>query len=70
MTSENLALFPTQEIEAYAPYLKSLGGKGQFKDGRKVNRLIVGDIYPLGIGFTSNPAADVKGLCRERAASC
>jgi len=36
------------------------------KDGRKVNRLIVGDIYPLGIGFTSNPAADVKGLIAEQ----
>jgi hypothetical protein len=35
------------------------------QDGRKVNRLIVGDIYPLGIGFTSNPAADVKGLVAE-----
>ncbi len=51
-----------QEVEAYSPYLKSLGGKGSLPDGRKVNRLIVGEIYPLGIGFTSNPAADVKGL--------
>jgi hypothetical protein len=51
-----------QEVEAYSPYLKSLGGKGCLPDGRKVNRLIVGEIYPLGIGFTSNPAADVKGL--------
>jgi hypothetical protein len=55
-----------QEIKAYSPYLKSLGGKGVLKDGRKVNRLIVGDIYPLGIGFTSNPAADVKGLIAEK----
>jgi hypothetical protein len=54
-----------EEIKAYAPYLKSSGGKGQLKDGRKVNRLIVGNIYPLGIGFTSNPAADVKGLVAE-----
>ena len=55
-----------QEIKAYSPYLKSLGGKGILKDGRKVNRLIVGEIYPLGIGFTSNPAADVKGLIAEK----
>jgi hypothetical protein len=54
-----------QEIEAYSPYLKSLGGKGCLSDGRKVNRLIVGDIYPLGIGFTSNPAADVQGIIAE-----
>ena len=55
-----------QEIKAYSPYLKSLGGKGMLKDGRKVNRLIIGEIYPLGIGFTSNPAADVKGLIAEK----
>jgi len=58
-----------QEIKAYSPYLKSLGGKGMLKDGRKVNRLIIGDIYPLGIGFTSNPAADVKGLIAEKTES-
>jgi len=55
-----------QEIEAYSPYLKAMGGKGSLQDGRKVNRLIVGEIYPLGIGFTSNPAADVKGLIAEQ----
>jgi hypothetical protein len=59
---ESSLISDPQEIEAYTPYLKSFGGKGTLKDGRKVNRLIVGDIYPLGIGFTSNPAADVKGL--------
>ena len=54
-----------EEIENYTPYLKSCGGKGCLKDGTAVNRLIVGDIYPLGIGFTSNPAADVKGVFVE-----
>ena len=62
---ESTIISDPQEIEAYSPYLKSLGGKGCLPDGRKVNRLIVGDIYPLGIGFTSNPAADVKGLIAE-----
>ena len=42
--------------------LKALGGEGKMKDGSPVHRLIVGDIFPLGIGFTSNPAANVKGL--------
>ena len=51
-----------QEISAYSPYLKAMGGKGELQDGRKVSRLITGEIYPLGIGFTSNPAADVQGL--------
>ena len=63
---ESTIVSDPQEIEAYSPYLKSLGGKGTLKDGRKVNRLIVGEIYPLGIGFTSNPAADVKGLVTQQ----
>ena len=63
---ESTIISDPQEIQAYSPYLKALGGKGMLKDGRKVNRLIIGDIYPLGIGFTSNPAADVKGLIAEK----
>jgi hypothetical protein len=42
--------------------LKSFGGEGKMKDGSPIHRLIKGQILPLGIGFTSNPAADVKGL--------
>lgn len=42
--------------------MKAYGGNGRDDDGNEVHRLIVGDIYPLGIGFTANPAADVKGL--------
>jgi len=63
---ESSIISDPEEIQVYSSYLKSLGGKGELKDGRKVNRLIVGDIYPLGIGFTSNPAADVKGLIAEQ----
>ena len=63
---ESTIISNPEEVKAYSPYLKSLGGKGMLQDGRKVNRLIVGDIYPLGIGFTSNPAADVKGLVAEK----
>ena len=62
---ESTIVSDPEEVKAYAPYLKASGGKGELQDGRKVNRLIVGDIYPLGIGFTSNPAADVKGLIAE-----
>ncbi len=60
--SESVIVSSKEEIEQYTPYLKSFGGRGVLSDGRVVNRLITGDIYPLGIGFTSNPAADVKGL--------
>jgi hypothetical protein len=63
---ESTIISDPQEIQAYSPYLKALGGKGMLKDGRKVNRLIIGEIYPLGIGFTSNPAADVKGLIANK----
>ena len=50
------------KIEELKGNLKAFGGSGKLEDGSPVNRLIVGEIYPLGIGFTSNPAADVKGL--------
>ena len=49
-------------VEEMSKYLKAFGGPGELEDGRKVSRLIKGDIYPLGIGFTNNPAADVKGV--------
>jgi hypothetical protein len=42
--------------------LKAYGGPGRLEDGTKVYRLLRGEIYPLGIGFTTTPAADVKGL--------
>jgi|TARA_R110002153_G_scaffold77479_1_gene198936 hypothetical protein len=49
-------------IEELKSSLKAYGGDGKTKDGKTINRLIVGEIYPLGIGFTANPAAEVKGL--------
>jgi len=51
-----------EEMEEMVGCLKSNGGSGYTQDGRPVNRLIKGKIYPLGIGYTSNPAADVKGV--------
>lgn len=53
----------TDETKAdYLQYLRAYGGNGRTEEGVTVNRLIMGEIYPIGIGFTSNPAADVKGL--------
>ena len=46
----------------FEKYLKSEGGKGEMKDGTKVYRLVTGEVYPLGIGFTTNPAAEVEGV--------
>ena len=51
-------------IADLTPYLKQHGGSGKTDDGVDIYRLIAGEIYPLGIGFTTNPAADVKGLTK------
>ena len=45
--------------------LRAFGGKGVMDDGTPVYRLIVGDVYPLGIGFTMKPAANVKGVISD-----
>ena len=45
--------------------LKAYGGNGRLNDGTKIYRLLSGEIYPLGIGFTAAPAAKVQGLVGE-----
>ena len=50
------------QIKELQKYLKAYDGEGQMDDGTIVNRLVVGEVYPLGIGFTSNPAAEVEGV--------
>lgn len=51
-----------KQIEEFSKYLSRFGGNGTLDDGTLVRRLIVGDIYPLGIGYTYTPAAEVKGV--------
>ena len=58
-----------ERVEELSPFLKSFGGEGCLDDGTKINRLITGEIYPLGIGFTNNPAADVSGVLVDEASS-
>ena len=53
------------QIKELKQYLKAYDGEGKMEDGTIVNRLVVGNVYPLGIGFTSNPAADVQGVFVE-----
>lgn len=60
--SEHEIISDPAGVEELSSYLKSFGGKGELEDGRQVSRLIIGEIFPLGIGFTNNPAADVKGV--------
>jgi hypothetical protein len=55
---------PKQIMEMKA-MLRGFGGKGTMKDGTPLYRLIVGNVYPLGIGFTMKPAANVKGVISE-----
>jgi hypothetical protein len=49
-------------VKELSEHLSAFDGSGELKDGTPIYRLVVGDIYPLGIGFTANPAADVKGI--------
>ena len=51
-----------QKVDEMKGMLKGFGGKGMTEDGRPVYRLITGNVYPLGIGFTMKPAANVKGV--------
>ena len=53
------------QIKEFKKYLRAYDGEGVMDDGTPVNRLVVGDIYPLGIGFTTNPAAEVEGVIVE-----
>jgi hypothetical protein len=64
--SENLKeadiITDPETIAEYSKYLKCKGGNGRLQDGTIINRVIVGEIYPLGGGFTTNPAAQVNGV--------
>ena len=51
-----------QQINELKQYLRAYDGEGKMEDGTIINRLVVGNVYPLGIGFTSNPAAEVEGV--------
>ena len=54
-----------KQVEELSKYLKAFDGNGTMKDGTRIYRLVTGSVYPLGIGFTSNPAAEVKGIYTE-----
>jgi|9_EtaG_2_1085328.scaffolds.fasta_scaffold05672_4 hypothetical protein len=51
-----------KHVKELSQYLKAFDGEGAMNDGTPLYRLVVGEVYPLGIGFTANPAADVKGI--------
>ena len=53
-------------ISALSQHLRAFGGNGMTKDGKFVYRQVVGEIFPLGIGLTETPAADVKGILSKK----
>ena len=55
-----------EKVAELSGYLKANEGPGELEDGTKVYRMVAGDIYTLGIGFTTNPAADVEGLIVQK----
>lgn len=60
--SEATIISDDSQIQEMKGMLKSFGGSGFTEEGEPVYRLITGDVYPLGIGFTMKPAANVKGV--------
>ena len=59
---DGMEITDAKEVELLSHNLRSLGGSGKLKDGRSIYRKVVGQVVPLGIGLTSNPAADVVGV--------
>jgi hypothetical protein len=69
--SENLEeaeiITDAKKIKEFKKYLRGFDGAGEMEDGTPVFRLVTGRIYPLGIGFTTNPAAEVEGVITDDA---
>jgi hypothetical protein len=42
--------------------LKAFGGSGKIDKNTSIYRQVLGNVIPLGIGLTANPAADVQGV--------
>jgi len=51
-----------EEIMKLSPNLKAFGGSGRINENTYVYREVAGQVIPLGIGLTINPAADVEGV--------
>ena len=51
-----------KEKDKLSKNLKAFGGTGKINNNTHIYRQVIGDVVPLGIGLTSNPAADVQGV--------
>lgn len=59
--NESRIVFDPKEISFLEGFLPWNGGSGYYQE-KKLSRVIVGPVIPLGAGLTTSPAADVKGL--------
>lgn len=59
--NESRMVFESTERTYLEGFLAANGGSGSYQ-GKKVSRVIIGDVIPLGAGLTTSPAAAVKGL--------
>lgn len=50
------------ELNKLQNKLKAKGGDGKTIDDKRVYRMPIGKVVPMGIGFTQKPAADVEGI--------
>ena len=60
-----IVLDDTSKANEVKESLRALGGSGEYGDN-KVYRKVVGQVVPLGVGLTENPAADVKGVATTK----
>lgn len=64
--SKNLAeaeiITDPKQVEEFEKHLRIAKGSGKTADGVPVYRVITGEALPLGIGFTTTPAGDVRGV--------
>ena len=60
--SEAIVFSSDEDISQLKDKLSHFGGKGLDEDGQPIYINLIGEVLPLGIGFTTNPAADVKGV--------
>tara|TARA_Y100000310_G_scaffold167527_1_gene167299 strand:+ start:3102 stop:4679 length:1578 start_codon:yes stop_codon:yes gene_type:complete len=60
--SEAEIITDPKKIKEFEKYLRAFDGNGTLEDGTPVYRLVAGEVFPLGIGFTTKPAADVQGV--------
>jgi hypothetical protein len=63
--SDGRIISNASDIELLMKNLKSEGGDGLYNDQR-IYRMPSEEVLPLGIGFTQNPAAEVRGVATQQ----